>query len=154
MALVPTVSVVNAQTSENNADSNVAELEFIDVIGHKDNDIDNTLNNVDIVQLSDLRDPSVVDIRSAFKYSPVIEVAGGTTEQIRIRGFGKNYTEMTIDGEPTTEFVAFGRNAFGGKNIVEIDTLKQIDIVIRSPFSQTKRRCSGWYGQYADLFAQ
>ncbi len=114
----------NAQT-----DNRIAELEFVDVIGYKENGIDETLNDVDIVPLSNLRDASVVDVRSAFKYSPVIEVTSGTSEQIRIRGFGKNYTEMTIDGEPTTEFINFGSNTFGGKNIVEIDTLKQIDIV-------------------------
>ncbi|MBV7433810.1 TonB-dependent receptor [Cardiobacteriaceae bacterium TAE3-ERU3] len=135
--LAVTGSVVTAQAQEQSQPvfglaQQPAELQPITIIGNTINDIDDTLPNVDVVNLNVLRNPSVNNLRDAVKKNPAVEInssGNGSADQLRIRGFGENYTELTLDGQKMPEYFAFGPYTSGGRNFVETDTLKQIDIV-------------------------
>ena len=130
-------SAVTAQAQEQSQPlSGLAQqptaLQPITIIGNTINGIDDTLPNVDVVNLNVLRNPSVNNLRDAVKKNPAVEInvsGNGSADQLRIRGFGENYTELTLDGQKMPDYFAYGRYTSGGRDFVETDTLKQIDIV-------------------------
>lgn len=121
-----------AYSQQTTAEVQAPALQPVTIMGNTINEIDNTLPNVDVVNLNVLRNPSVNDLRGAVNKNPAVEInssAGGNAQQLRIRGFGQNYTELTLDGEQMPVFYNFGPYTSGGRDFVETDTLKQIDII-------------------------
>ncbi|PIE40539.1 MAG: hypothetical protein CSA51_00205 [Gammaproteobacteria bacterium] len=138
LAFASAALVAQAEESDTREDKLVWELRPVNVIGYTDNSIDETLADVETIQMEALRNPAVSDIRSIFEKTPSIEVnssSNGQAQQLRIRGFGENYAELTIDGEATPSFFAFGPYISGERSFIETDTLKQVDIVkgLQSP---------------------
>lgn len=130
LALAGPAVTAQAQYKKSTADADTARLGTVTIIGNRINAIDDTLPNVDVIQVSTLREIDVDNIQSALKRNPAIEV--NTTQrqpQLYIRGMGENYTEITLDGQHLPEFFAFGPFSSGGRDFIETDTLKQIDII-------------------------
>ena len=135
LALASSAFSVNAQ-NVNSGDKQVLgnQLEAISVIGNQVNSIDTSLSNVTTIPLGNLHDPDVTNLRTALSNNPSIEISATgenvlDKQQIRIRGLGENYVEMTIDGEPAPVLSKSGRSLFGSRNMIETDTLKQIDVI-------------------------
>lgn len=131
MAMAGSIVTVQAQSQAVSTAQQPLRLQPITIIGNNINDIDDTLPNVDVVNLNVLRNPSVNDMRDALQKNPAVEInsKNGSADQLRIRGFGENYTEVTLDGQKMPDYFAFGPYTSGGRDFVETDTLKQIDIV-------------------------
>ncbi len=142
IAFVSAIPPVYAEENNTHQDKLIWELPPVNVIGYTDNTIDETLPGVETIQMEELRNPAVTDIRSIFAKTPSIEVnssSNGQAQQLRIRGFGKNYAELKIDNEPTPSFFVFGPYTSGERSFIETDTLKQVDIVkgLQSPKQST-----------------
>lgn len=132
LALVSGVGVSSTMAQEANSPLFRGQLQEITIIGNTINEIDNTLPNVDVVNLNVLRNPGVNDLRAALQQNPAVEInstSNGNATQLRIRGFGANYTEVTLDGQKMPTYYVFGPFTSGGRDFVETETLKQIDIV-------------------------
>ena len=135
MLAVAGVSVA-AQAQEQNAvgalSPNLIKLPQITIIGNNINGIDNTLPNVDVINLNTLRNPAVSNLSGALTKNPALGINAlgtGNSDQLRIRGFGENYAEITLDGQKLPTYYRFGSNVSGARDFVEVETLKQIDIV-------------------------
>ncbi|PID66880.1 MAG: hypothetical protein CR975_00715 [Gammaproteobacteria bacterium] len=142
IAFVSATLSVRAEENNTHQDKLLWELPPVNVIGYTDNSIDEALPSVETIQMEELRNPAVTDIRSIFTKTPSIEVnssSNGQAQQLRIRGFGKNYAELKIDNEPTPSFFVFGPYTSGERSFIETDTLKQVDIVkgLQSPKQST-----------------
>ncbi|MFD1298436.1 TonB-dependent hemoglobin/transferrin/lactoferrin family receptor [Lysobacter gummosus] len=80
----------------------------------------------------------VRDIRDLFRYEPGIEV-GANRERfglgdIRIRGLGGNRVRVLVDGVSVSDSFAIGSFSNAGRNFVDLDTVKQVEVV-RGPSS-------------------
>lgn len=107
-------------------------LNPITIMGSASNAIDNTLPKVDIVNLNTLRNPRITNLKGAVTNDPAVEInssGSGQAQALFIRGMGANYAELTLDGQEVPVYFTFGPYTSGGRDFVETDTLKQIDIV-------------------------
>jgi hemoglobin/transferrin/lactoferrin receptor protein len=80
----------------------------------------------------------VRDIRDLFRYEPGIEV-GANRERfglgdIRIRGLGGNRVRVLVDGVSVPDSFAIGSFSNAGRDFVDLDTVKQVEVV-RGPSS-------------------
>lgn len=111
------------------------KLQPVTIMG---NGIDAILPNVDVINLKALTDPSLNNLSDALHANPAVEInayASGSADQLRIRGLGENYTELTLDGQQMPAYFTFGPLSYVGRDFVEVDTLKQADIIkgLKSP---------------------
>ncbi|WP_394538165.1 TonB-dependent hemoglobin/transferrin/lactoferrin family receptor [Lysobacter enzymogenes] len=78
------------------------------------------------------------NIRDLFRYEPGIDV-GGNRERfglgdIRIRGLGGNRVRVLVDGVSVSDGFSIGSFSNAGRNFVDLDTVKEVEIV-RGPSS-------------------
>lgn len=112
--------------------SKTLTLNPITIMGNTSNAIDNTLPKVDIVNLNTLRNPRITNFKDAVTSDPAVEInssGSGQAQALYIRGMGQNYTELTLDGQEMPVFFTFGPYTSGGRDFIETDTIKQIDII-------------------------
>lgn len=140
MAALATLSIVahaenQPQQAVDSAQNKVPEynLKTVTIIGNRINNIDNTLPNVDVINPNKLRNPAVSNLKNAVAQNPAVAVSSsagsGQASQLFIRGLGQNYTELTLDGQEMPSFFAFGPYTSGGRDFIETDTIKQVDII-------------------------
>jgi len=80
----------------------------------------------------------VRDLKDLFRYEPGIEV-GANRERfglgdIRIRGLGGNRVRVLVDGISISDGFSIGSFSSAGRNFVDLDTVKEVEIV-RGPSS-------------------
>ncbi|QIY80038.1 TonB-dependent hemoglobin/transferrin/lactoferrin family receptor [Chromobacterium violaceum] len=119
------------------ADTASPALETIQVTAHRsEKPLAETAPNAAVVSRHKLDDRLIRDIADAAKYEPGVEVAADPSRRGNagwtIRGIDGNRILMLIDGERLPEAYAGGGNgngAIAGRDFVELETLRAIDIV-------------------------
>ncbi|MBN3006459.1 TonB-dependent hemoglobin/transferrin/lactoferrin family receptor [Chromobacterium alkanivorans] len=114
-----------------------AELETVQVTAHRSSKpLAETAPNASVISRHKLDDQLVRDIADAVKYEPGVEVATDPARRgnagYTIRGIDGNRILMLIDGIRLPESYTGGGNnggAISGRDYVELETLRAIDIV-------------------------
>ncbi|NHR08784.1 TonB-dependent hemoglobin/transferrin/lactoferrin family receptor [Chromobacterium haemolyticum] len=114
-----------------------AELETVQVTAHRSSkSLAETAPNASVISRHKLDDQLVRDIADAVKYEPGVEVATDPARRgnagYTIRGIDGNRILMLIDGIRLPESYAGGgsnNGAVSGRDYVELETLRAIDIV-------------------------
>ena len=114
-----------------------AELETVQVTAHRSSkSLAETAPNASVISRHKLDEQLVRDIADAVKYEPGVEVATDPARRgnagYTIRGIDGNRILMLIDGIRLPESYAGGGNnsgAISGRDYVELETLRAIDIV-------------------------
>lgn len=114
-----------------------AELETVQVTAHRSSKpLAETAPNASVISRHKLDDQLVRDIADAVKYEPGVEVATDPARRgnagYTIRGIDGNRILMLIDGIRLPESYAGGgsnNGAVSGRDYVELETLRAIDIV-------------------------
>lgn len=111
-----------------------AQLPTINITATTENSIDSSLPNATVIGTDELNNPKVNDLASALENQTSINIdtnRDGDAIYMSIRGMGENNTDVKIDGIDVPSYLTYGHSSFntGELNPVEIDTLKQIDIV-------------------------
>ncbi|WP_053077369.1 TonB-dependent hemoglobin/transferrin/lactoferrin family receptor [Chromobacterium sp. LK11] len=114
-----------------------AELETVQVTAHRSSkSLAETAPNASVISRHKLDDQLVRDIADAVKYEPGVEVATDPARRgnagYTIRGIDGNRILMLIDGIRLPESYTGGGNnsgAISGRDYVELETLRAIDIV-------------------------
>jgi hemoglobin/transferrin/lactoferrin receptor protein len=100
--------------------------------------IEDVPNTVDVIERATLDDHQVRDLKDLFRYVPGISVGASADRfgigDIRIRGLGGNRVAIRTDGIPVADAFAIGSFANSGRNAVDLDTLKRVE-VLRGPGS-------------------
>ncbi|QEL56628.1 TonB-dependent hemoglobin/transferrin/lactoferrin family receptor [Chromobacterium paludis] len=112
-------------------------LETVQVTAHRtEKPLAETAPNASVVSRHKLDDRLIRDIADAAKYEPGVEVASDPNRRGNagwtLRGIDGNRILMLIDGERLPEAYAGGGNgngAISGRDFVELETLRAIDIV-------------------------
>lgn len=112
-------------------------LETVQVTAHRtEKPLAETAPNASVVSRHKLDDRLIRDIADAAKYEPGVEVASDPNRRGNagwtLRGIDGNRVLMLIDGERLPEAYAGGGNgngAISGRDFVELETLRAIDIV-------------------------
>ncbi|WP_434632919.1 TonB-dependent hemoglobin/transferrin/lactoferrin family receptor [Chromobacterium sp. CV08] len=119
------------------ADTAPPTLDTVQVTAHRsEKPLAETAPNATVVSRHKLDDRLVRDIADAAKYEPGVEVAADPNRRGNagwtIRGIDGNRILMLIDGERLPEAYAgggAGNGAISGRDFVELETLRAIDIV-------------------------
>ncbi|WP_052941320.1 TonB-dependent hemoglobin/transferrin/lactoferrin family receptor [Chromobacterium subtsugae] len=119
------------------ADPAAPTLDAVQVTAHRsEKPLAETAPNASVVSRHKLDDRLINDIADAAKYEPGVEVATDPNRRGNagwtIRGIDGNRILMLIDGERLPEAYAGGGNgngAISGRDFVELETLRAIDIV-------------------------
>lgn len=94
--------------------------------------------DVSVIEREDMDRHLVRDLRSLVRYEPGVSVSatpGRFGESgFNIRGLGGNRVRIEIDGVPVSDAFAFGSMLSAGRNGVDLDSLKRVEIV-RGPAS-------------------
>lgn len=93
---------------------------------------------VNVIDRERMDNELVRDIRDLFRYEPGVEV-GSNRERfglgdIRIRGLGGNRVRVLVDGVSVSDGFAIGSFSNAGRNFVDLDTVKAVEVV-RGPSS-------------------
>ncbi|MBP6862116.1 MAG: TonB-dependent hemoglobin/transferrin/lactoferrin family receptor [Neisseriaceae bacterium] len=118
-----------------------AKLDDVVVIADRtEQSIDKTAANVSVINRKGLDKAGATDIRTAVRYEPGVEVNRDARRQgnagYNIRGIDGNRILMMIDGVRLPEAYTGGgtSGAISGRDMIEFDTLRQMDIV-KGPYS-------------------
>lgn len=117
---------------ESKEDRTTEELSEITIIGNTINTIDNTLPSVDVINPDLLTQPTTQSIKDIIQYNPSLAISSDSAGEARgfyLRGLGENYVELTLDGTPLPEYFVYGPYVSAGRDFIEPETLKQVDIV-------------------------
>lgn len=114
-------------------------LDRIIVSGRKvDETIGQSTATVSVIDDEDMQKILARDLRDLLRYEPGLTVASDANRfglgDIRIRGLGGNRVAIEVDGVAISDAFAIGSFASAGRNAVDVDTLKQVEI-LRGPAS-------------------
>ncbi|MBP6563454.1 MAG: TonB-dependent hemoglobin/transferrin/lactoferrin family receptor [Neisseriaceae bacterium] len=123
------------------AQEQAARLDDIVVTADRtEQSIDKTAANVSVINRQGLDKAGATDIKNAIRYEPGVSVASDPKRQgnagYTIRGIDGNRILMMVDGVrlPESYSGGGGNGAISGRDMVEFDTLRQLDI-IKGPYS-------------------
>ncbi|KRG70119.1 TonB-dependent hemoglobin/transferrin/lactoferrin family receptor [Pseudoxanthomonas dokdonensis] len=96
-------------------------------------------NTVDVITREQLDQQLIHDLKDLVRYQPGLSVGAGSGRfsnlgDINIRGLGGNRVLIQTDGINVSDSFSFGSYLNANRNFVDLDTLKQVDIV-RGPAS-------------------
>lgn len=95
-------------------------------------------NTVDVIDRERMDQLLVRDISDLFRYEPGITVTSSPGRfgigDIRVRGLGGNRVRILTDGVPVPDAFSIGSFSNAGRNFVDPDTLKRVEVV-RGPTS-------------------
>ncbi|MFC4727677.1 TonB-dependent hemoglobin/transferrin/lactoferrin family receptor [Coralloluteibacterium thermophilus] len=93
---------------------------------------------VDLIDRERMDRTLVRDLGDLFRYEPGISVGSDVARfgigDIRIRGLGGNRVAILADGIPVADAFSIGSFSNAGRNLVDLDTLKRVEVV-RGPGS-------------------
>ncbi len=128
-----------AAASTSTADAGAHELERIQVTATRSaRAIAVVPNTVSVVDREELDDHLVRDIKDLVRYEPGVSVTSSFGRfglgGFRIRGLEGNRVRIQTDGIPVSDAFSIGSFSNANRNFVDLDTLKQVEIV-RGPSS-------------------
>ncbi len=95
-------------------------------------------NTVDVVTRAEMDELLVRDLKDLFRYEPGITVTDSFGRfgigDVRIRGLGGNRVRIQTDGIVVSDAFSIGSFSNANRNIVDLDTLKRVEVV-RGPTS-------------------
>lgn len=96
-------------------------------------------STVDVIDREQLDDRLIRDIKDLVRYEPGVSVTStngrfNALSGFRIRGLDGNRVLIQTDGIPVSDNFGFGANLSANRNFVDLETLKQVEIV-RGPAS-------------------
>ena len=96
-------------------------------------------STVDVIDREQLDDRLIRDIKDLVRYEPGVSVTStngrfNALSGFRIRGLDGNRVLIQTDGIPVSDNFGFGSYLSANRNFVDLDTLKQVEIV-RGPAS-------------------
>lgn len=95
-------------------------------------------HTVDLIDRERMDERVVRDLQDLFRYEPGITVGSRFGRfgigDIRIRGLGGNRVRIQTDGIPVPDAFEIGSFSNAGRNVVDLDTLKRVEVV-RGPAS-------------------
>ena len=126
-----------ASSSSSSADAN--ELARIQVTATRsERAVADVPNTVSVIDREELDDRLVRDIKGLVRYEPGVTVTSSFGRfglgGFRIRGLEGNRVRIQTDGIPVSDAFSIGSFSNANRNFVDLDTLKQVDIV-RGPSS-------------------
>lgn len=126
-----------ASSSSTSADAN--ELTRIQVTATRsERAVADVPNTVSVIDREELDDRLVRDIKGLVRYEPGVTVTSSFGRfglgGFRIRGLEGNRVRIQTDGIPVSDAFSIGSFSNANRNFVDLDTLKQVDIV-RGPSS-------------------
>ena len=135
---------VRAETAADAASSSspgagAHELERIQVTATRsERAVADVPNTVSVIEREELDDRLVRDIRGLVRYEPGVTVTSSFGRfglgGFRIRGLEGNRVRIQTDGIPVSDAFSIGSFSNANRNVVDLDTLKQVEIV-RGPSS-------------------
>lgn len=126
-----------ASPSSSSADAN--ELARIQVTATRsERAVTDVPNTVSVIDREELDDRLVRDIKALVRYEPGVTVTSSFGRfglgGFRIRGLEGNRVRIQTDGIPVSDAFSIGSFSNASRNFVDLDTLKQVEIV-RGPSS-------------------
>lgn len=91
-----------------------------------------TTNTVTVIDAERLENELARNIKDIVRYEPGVSVTGGRRfglSGFKIRGIGGDRVLTLVDGVPVADEFSFGPNLSAGRNFIDIDNLKAVEIV-------------------------
>lgn len=91
-----------------------------------------TTNTVTVIDSERLEKELARNIKDMVRYEPGVSVTGGRRfglSGFKIRGIGGDRVLTLVDGVPVADEFSFGPNLSAGRNFIDIDNLKAVEIV-------------------------
>ena len=125
--------------AETSADNATREFERIQVTATRsERAVADVPNTVSVIDREELDDRLVRDIKGLVRYEPGVTVTSSFGRfglgGFRIRGLEGNRVRIQTDGIPVPDAFSIGSFSNANRNFVDLDTLKQVEIV-RGPSS-------------------
>jgi len=125
--------------AETSADTATREFERIQVTATRsERAVADVPNTVSVIDREELDDRLVRDIKGLVRYEPGVTVTSSFGRfglgGFRIRGLEGNRVRIQTDGIPVSDAFSIGSFSNANRNFVDLDTLKQVEIV-RGPSS-------------------
>ena len=116
------------------ADEAPLELEPIVVVASKvPMPLSSIAGQVSVIDAADMRRNLVENLDQLLRYEPGVDITFDGTrfgaDGISIRGIGGNRVALEVDGVPLRQGFAIGSYANGGRNLVETDRIKRVEIL-------------------------
>lgn len=132
-------SLAQAETPVPAEATPVREFERLQVTATRsEREIGDVPNTVSVVTREELDDHLVRDIKELVRYEPGVSVTSSFGRfglgGFRIRGLDSNRVRIQTDGIPVSDAFSIGSFSNANRNFVDLDTLKQVEIV-RGPSS-------------------
>ncbi|MEL1263557.1 TonB-dependent hemoglobin/transferrin/lactoferrin family receptor [Pseudoxanthomonas putridarboris] len=126
-------------STSSSADAAAREFERIQVTATRgERAIGDVPNTVSVIDREQLDDHLVRDIKDLVRYEPGVSVTSSFGRfglgGFRIRGLDGNRVRIQTDGIPVSDAFSIGSFSNANRNFVDLDTLKQVEIV-RGPSS-------------------
>lgn len=136
---LPSVAMAQSGPASTGSDETAANLERITVTATRtERRLTEVPNTVDVIDREDMDAHLVRDLDDLFRYEPGISVGRDASRfgigDIRIRGLGGNRVRIQVDGIPVSDAFAIGSFSSAGRDFVDLDTLKRVEVV-RGPTS-------------------
>ena len=125
--------------AETSADTATREFERIQVTATRsERAVADVPNTVSVIDREELDDRLVRDIKGLVRYEPGVTVTSSFGRfglgGFRIRGLEGNRVRIQTDGIPVSDAFSIGSFSNANRNVIDLDTLKQVEIV-RGPSS-------------------
>jgi hemoglobin/transferrin/lactoferrin receptor protein len=129
-----TLSTVPAASAEDGADPGATELDQVTVTATLNpRDVAGTPGTVTVKERKDLDRELVTDIRDLVRYEPGVSVASNPGRfglaGFTIRGIDGNRVLIEIDGVRIPDAFAIGSFSNSGRDLVDVDLLKRVEII-------------------------
>lgn len=137
--LAPVLALTLPVSAQAQPDMAVTELDRVVVVATRtQRSADDVPHTVDVIDRERMDELVVQDLRDLFRYEPGITVASDFgrfgISDIRIRGLGGNRVRIQTDGIAVPDAFKIGSFSNAGRNFVDMDTLKRVEVV-RGPAS-------------------
>jgi len=142
IVLLPLAASLSASVDAADVDSGAGYVSALDRIvvtaTRAPRELADVPNTVDAISREEMDARLVRDLRELFRFEPGITVTEGFGRfgigDIRIRGLGGNRVRLQVDGVAVSDAFSIGSFSNANRNFVDLDTLKQVEVV-RGPTS-------------------
>ncbi|XOV78325.1 MAG: TonB-dependent hemoglobin/transferrin/lactoferrin family receptor [Aestuariibacter sp.] len=126
-------SIALANDSEELADSNTVDLESITVTGTwEEQRIGDYVGSLSVISEEQISNRLINNIQDLIRYEPGVSIEGNGRFGIsgfNIRGLGGDRVLIMVDGVPIADEFSFGPNLSSGRNIVDVESVKSVEIL-------------------------